>query len=277
MGLGVRVVRGLVLLSIVLGGALVASGLFSLAAQDVAAAQSGHSIVVQGNRRVETDTVRSYFKPGRNGQLDAVAIDEGLKALIATGLFEDVRISHSGGRLVVTVVEAPVINRIAFEGNKKAKDEQISGEIQSKPRGTLSRAMVQADVQRILEINEGAKTGIEAINVVGNRAYSASRLKDVIKTATSNWLSFLQTTGIYDPDRLEADRDLLRRFYLKHGYADVRILSAVGEYDPAAKGFIITFTIDEGAQYHVGTVDVRSSVNALDGKTLRSKVRLAPG
>ncbi|HTM72190.1 MAG TPA: outer membrane protein assembly factor BamA, partial [Pseudolabrys sp.] len=306
MGLGVRVVRGLVLLSIVLGGALVASGLFSVAAQDVAAAQSAHSIVVQGNRRVEADTVRSYFKAGRNGQLDPVAIDEGLKALIATGLFEDVRISHSGGRLVVTVVEAPVINRIAFEGNKKAKDDQISAEIQSKPRGTLSRAMVQADVQRILEIyhrsgrfdvrvapkiielpnnrvdlvfeiNEGAKTGIKTINFVGNRAYSASRLKDVIKTATSNWLTFLQTTDIYDPDRLEADRDLLRRFYLKHGYADVRILSAVGEYDPAAKGFIITFTIDEGAQYHVGTVDVRSSVNALDGKTLRSKVRLAPG
>src|SRR5690348_3418616 len=306
MGLGVRVVRGLVLLSIVLGGALVASGLFSVAAQDVAAAQNVNSIVVQGNRRVEADTVRSYFKAGRNGQLDPVAIDEGLKALIATGLFEDVRISHSGGRLVVTVVEAPVINRIAFEGNKKAKDEQISAEIQSKPRGTLSRAMVQADVQRILEIyhrsgrfdvrinpkiielpnnrvdlvfeiNEGAKTGIKAINFVGNRAYSASRLKDVIKTATSNWLSFLQTTDIYDPDRLEADRDLLRRFYLKHGYADVRILSAVGEYDAAAKGFIITFTIDEGAQYHVGTVDVRSSVNALDGKTLRSKVRLAQG
>jgi outer membrane protein insertion porin family len=306
MGLGVRVVRGLVLLSIVLGGTLVASGLFSVAAHDVAAAQGVQSVVVQGNRRVEADTVRSYFKSGRNGQLDPVAIDEGLKALIATGLFQDVRISHSGGRLVVTVVEAPVINRIAFEGNKKAKDEQISAEIQSKPRGTLSRAMVQADVQRILEIyhrsgrfdvriqpkiielpnnrvdlvfeiNEGAKTGIKTINFVGNHAYSTSRLKEVIKTATSNWLSFLQTTDIYDPDRLEADRDLLRRFYLKHGYADVRILSAVGEYDPAAKGFVITFSIDEGAQYRVGSVDVRSSVNALDARTLRSKLRLAHG
>jgi outer membrane protein insertion porin family len=152
MGLGVRFGRGLLLLGITLGWVFVATAVFHVAAHDVAAAQTAHSIVVQGNRRVEADTVRSYFKGGANGQLNAVEIDQGLKALIATGLFEDVRVSHAGGRLTVTVVEAPVINRIAFEGNKKAKDEQISAEIQSKPRGSLSRPTVQADVQRILEI-----------------------------------------------------------------------------------------------------------------------------
>jgi outer membrane protein insertion porin family len=302
----VRLVRGLVFLSVVLGGVSVATAVFHVAAQDVALAQSAHSIVVQGNRRVEAETVRSYFKAGPNGQLSPVEIDEGLKALISTGLFEDVRIGHSGGRLVVTVVEAPVINRIAFEGNKKAKDDQLSAEIQSKPRGALSRATVQADTQRILEIyhrsgrfdvriepkiielpnnrvdlvfeiNEGKKTGIEAIKFVGNKFYSSSRLKQVVKTSASNLLSFLQTTDIYDADRLEADRDLLRRFYLKHGFADVRILSAVGEYDPAEKGFIITYTIDEGAQYRVGTVDIHSNVRSLDAKTLRSRLRLSPG
>jgi outer membrane protein insertion porin family len=291
---------------VVLGGVSVATAVFHVAAQDVAVAQTVHSIVVQGNRRVEADTVRSYFKAGPNGQLSAVAVDEGLKALIATGLFEDVKVSHAGGRLVVTVVEAPVINRIAFEGNKKAKDDQLAAEIQSKPRGALSRATVQADTQRILEvyhrsgrfdvridpkiielpnnrvdlvfeIHEGPKTGIKSINFVGNKFYSGSRLKEVIKTSASNLLSFLQTTDIYDADRLEADRDLLRRFYLKHGFADVRILSATGEYDPAKKGFIVTFTIDEGAQYRVGTVDIHSNVKSLDGKTLRSRLRLAPG
>lgn len=306
MGLSVRVVRGLVFLSIVLVGVIVGTALFHVAAQDVAAAQSVGSIVVEGNRRVEADTVRSYFKPGPNGQLDAVRVDEGLKALISTGLFQDVRLNHSGGRLIVTVVEAPVINRIAFEGNKKAKDEQILGEIQSKPRGTLSRAMVQADTQRILEIyhrsgrfdvridpkiielpnnrvdlvfeiNEGPKTGIRSIRFVGNHFYSGSRLKEVIKTSTSNWFSFLQSSDIYDADRLESDRDLLRRFYLKHGFADVRILSAVGEYDPGEKGFLITFTIDEGAQYRVGTIDIRSNVSAIDAESLRSKLRLSAG
>ena len=305
MGLSVRF-RGLAFFSVILGGLLVGSLAFGLAGAGRAAAQSVQSIAVEGNRRVEADTIRSYFKPGRGGQLDAAAIDEGLKALIATGLFTDVRISRPGGRIVVTVSEAQVINRIAFEGNKKAKDEQIAGEIQSKARGTLSRATVQADTQRIIEIyqrsgrydvrvvpkiielpnnrvdlvfeiTEGQKTGIKQINFVGNRYYSSYRLKDVIKTTRSNWLSFLQTTDIYDPDRLEADRDLLRRFYLKNGFADVRILSAVGEYDPGQGGFNVTFTIDEGARYRVGTAEIISNVRVLDAQSLNSRLRLRRG
>jgi outer membrane protein insertion porin family len=306
MGLGVRVLRGLAFCSVVLGGLFIGTVGFGVLGAGEAVAQSVQSIVVEGNRRVEAETIRSYFKPGARGQLDAVQIDEGLKALIATGLFTDVRISRPGGRIVVTVVEAQVINRIAFEGNKKAKDEQLTAEIQSKARGTLSRATVQADVQRILEIyhrsgrydvriepkiielpnnrvdlvfeiNEGNKTGVKGLNFVGNRAYSSYRLKEVVKTSVSNWLSFLQTTDIYDPDRLEADRDLLRRFYLKHGYADVRILSAVGEYDPSRGGFIVTFTIDEGQQYRVGKVDITSNIRVIDGPSLRSKLRLSSG
>ncbi len=184
------------------------------------------------------------------------------------------------------MVENPVINRIAFEGNRKVKDEQLKAEIQSKERGTLSRPIVQSDVQRLVEvyrrsgrfdirvdpkiielpnnrvdlvfeINEGAKTGVKMIEFVGNRYYSSYRLKDVIKTAETGILCVPADHDIYDPDRVEADRELLRRFYLKHGYIDVRIVSAVGEYDPARKGFVIKFTIEEGEQYRVGTVDVR--------------------
>jgi len=269
-------------------------------------AQSVSSIHVEGNRRVEADTIRSYFKAGPGGRLGPAEIDEGIKSLYSTGLFSDVRTQNSGGRVVVSVVENPVINRVAFEGNKKAKDEQLKIEVQSKPRGTLSRPTVQADVQRIIEIyhrsgrfdvrvepkiielpnnrvdlvfeiTEGDKTGVKDLRFEGARAFSHGRLKDVIKTSESNWLSFLQTTDIYDPDRVEADRDLLRRFYLKHGYADVRIVSATGVYDAAKKGFIVTFTIDEGAQYRVGTVDVVSNVHAIDPSMLRSKLRLGPG
>src|SRR5664280_2524956 len=306
MGLGVRFLRGLALCCVVLGGTLVGTGLVGVASSGVAAAQSANSIDVRGNRRVETSTVQSYFKPGPGGRLSVEQEDEGLKSLIATGLFEDVRIDHSGGRLVVTVVENPVINRVAFEGNKKAKDDQLKVEVQSKPRGTLSRPTVQADVQRIIEIyhrsgrfdikvepkiielpnnrvdlvfeiTEGAKTGVRQIRFVGANAYSSGRLKDVIKTSESNWLSFLQSTDIYDPDRVEADRDLLRRFYLKHGYADVRIVAAVGEYDPDKKGFLVTFTIDEGSQYHVGTLDVVSNVRAINQASLRSSLKFSAG
>jgi outer membrane protein insertion porin family len=269
-------------------------------------AQTVNTIVVQGNQRVEADTVRSYFRPGPGGRLDAFQIDEGVKALYSTGLFQDIRPSVQGGRLILTVVENPVINRIAFEGNKKVKDEQLKAEIQSKERGTLSRPVVQADVARLVEvyrrsgrfdiridpkiielpnnrvdlvfeINEGGKTGVKVIEFIGNRAYSSYRLKDVIKTSETGILAFLQTGDIYDPDRIEADRELLRRFYLKHGYIDVRVVSAVGEYDPNRRGFLVTFTIEEGEQYRVGTVDVISNVRAVDPSFLRGRLRVFSG
>ncbi|MFZ0065444.1 MAG: outer membrane protein assembly factor BamA [Pseudolabrys sp.] len=306
MGLCVRAVRGLALSCLILGGILVGAGSVTVAFSGAAIAQTASSIAVEGSRRVEADTIRSYFKPGPGGRIGPEQEDEALKALVATGLFSDVRINHAGGRIVVTVVENPVINRVAFEGNKKAKDEQLNAEVQSKPRGTLSRPTVQADVQRIIEIyhrtgrfdvyvdpkiielpnnrvdlvfeiREGDKTGIKDIQFVGNKAYSSGRLKDVVKTSESNILTFLQTTDIYDPDRVEADRDLLRRFYLKHGFADVRIVSAIGEYDPAKKGFVVTYTIDEGAQYRVGTVEVISNVHAIDPAGLRSQLKLGEG
>ncbi len=306
MGMCVRVKRGLVVAGLLLG--LVVCGLCTGAAV-AAPADTGltaSSIVVQGNRRIDTDTVRSYFKVAPGEHLDAAKIDAGLKALYATGLFQDVRISQTGGKLIVTVVEAPVINKIAFEGNYRIKDEQLTEEIQSKERGSLSRAKVQADTQRIIEIyqrngrfdvkvvpeiidrpndrvdlvfqiTEGEKTGIKSIVFIGNRAFRDYRLKQVIKTAESNWLSFLQTTDVYDPDRIEADRDLIRRFYLKHGYADVQVISATGEYDPTQKGFVVTFTIEEGPLYHFGTIDIQSNVRAISAQTLRQDLRMSAG
>jgi outer membrane protein insertion porin family len=268
--------------------------------------QTVSSIEVEGNRRVEVETIRSYFKPGPGGRLDQAGIDDGLKALIETGLFQDVRISTSGGRLMVTVIENPVIGRIAFEGNKKIKDEQLSAEIQSKPRGTFSRPMVQSDAQRIAEIyrhsgrydvhvtpeiieqpnnrvdlvftiTEGSKTGVKSVEFIGNNAYSSYRLKDIIKTRESNLLSFLGGADVYDPDRVEADRDLIRRFYLKNGYADVQVVAALTEYDPEKKGFLVTFKIEEGQQYRVATVNFASSIGTLDGNSLSSFSRVYVG
>jgi len=301
----VRVKRGLVVAGLLLGGILALSAALGAPAQ-AQAVLTASSIVVEGNRRVEADTIRSYFKVAPGERLDAAKIDAALKALYGTGLFQDVRIAQSGGKLIVTVVEASVINKIAFEGNHRLKDEQLLQEIQSKERGALSRAAVQADVQRIIEIyqrngrfdvsvvpkiidrpnnrvdlvfeiNEGEKTGIKSIVFVGNNAYSAWRLKEVIKTSESTFLSFLQTTDVYDPDRIEADRDLIRRFYLKHGYADVQVVSATGVYDPSKKGFVVTFTIEEGPLYHFGAVDIQSNVRAVSGESLRSVLRMAAG
>jgi outer membrane protein insertion porin family len=271
-----------------------------------AAMSGGIRVDVEGNRRVEADTIRSYFLVKSNERLDAAKIDSALKALYATGLFQDVHITPSPGRILVTVAENPVINRVAFEGNHKAKDEQLASEVQSKARGTFSRATVQADVQRILEIyqhsgrydvrvvpkvvelpngrvdlifeiDEGQKTGVAKIGFVGNKKFGDYRLRDVIKTGETNWLSWFKSNDIYDADRIEADRDLLRRFYLRNGFADIRIVSAVGEYDPQRKGFVITFTIDEGEQYHFGVVNIQSNIPAVPGETLRRRLRVEAG
>ena len=305
MELCVRLVRGLSIACFALGGIVLNLTAVSLTAGS-AYAQTVSSIEVQGNKRVEAATIRSYFKTGPSGRLDAQIIDDGYKALYATGLFQDVHITQSGGRIVVTVVENAVINKIAFEGNHKVKDEQLKAEIQSKERGTLSRAVVQSDVQRVteiyrrsgrfdvhvdpkiielpngrddlvFEINEGAKTDVKTIEFVGNHAFSSYRLKDEIKTSETGLLAFLQTTNIYDADRLEADRELLRRFYLKHGYIDVRVVSAAGEYIPERRGFIVTFTIDEGEQYRIGSVEVHSTVPALDPALVRPRLRMGAG
>ncbi len=309
MNLWVRQLRGLGLVGLVLAGIVFCAAVGSVATAGYAAAQSSGGIVVEGNRRVEAETIRSYFRLNPGERLDSYKIDQALKALYATGLFQDVRINQSGPRLIVTVVENPVINRVAFEGNSKVKDDQLVNEVQSKTRGTLSRPTVQADVQRIVdiyrrngrfdasvdpkiielpnnrvdlvfEIKEGDKTGVKKIIFVGNKAYRDQRLKDEIKTNETSWfwiLAFLQTADIYDPDRIEADRDLIRRFYLKHGYADVRVVSAVSVYDPVKKGFVVTFTLDEGPRYRFGKIDIQSNVPALEPRSLFGRLRAGDG
>src|SRR3984957_11869315 len=238
---------------------------------------------IEGTQRVEPETGRSYLLVQPGDAFDADRIDKSLKALFASGLFSDVTLRREGDSLIVRVVENPVINRIAFEGNKKLSDQTLTDEIQLRPRIVYTREKVQSDVKRILdlyrrnsrfaatvdpkvipleqnrvdlifEIDEGPTTGIAGINFVGNGAFSASRLREVIQTKESRWYRFLSSDDTYDPDRLTYDRDLLRKFYLSEGYADFRLASAVAELAPARDGFLLTFTVDEGERYHFGNI-----------------------
>jgi outer membrane protein insertion porin family len=256
------------------------------------------TITVQGNRRIEADTVRSYFHAGPKGRIDAAEQDTALKALIATGLFEDVTIERDGERLIVRLREAKLLDRVAFEGNKKIKDTELAAVVQSKPRGSLQRATVQADVGRIMEayrhvgrddvgvtpqviertndrvdlvytITEGKKTTVRQIDFVGNHVFGKRQLNAIIKTSASNVLSFLTGGDVYDPDRVAEDREQLRQYYRSHGYADATVPEARAEYDPAAKGFTLTFTIDEGQLYHFGDISIACNVPGLDSEKLR--------
>src|SRR5438309_881334 len=205
------------------------------------------NVVVHGNRRVDSDTVRSYFTGSD--------VNKGVEDLRKTGLFANVRAHREGGTIVVDVAENNVINRVAFEGNSKVKTETLTAEVQSKSHGPFSKAMVDADIERIKDvyrrsghaaatvtartvdlpngrldvvftIDEGEKTGVKAINFVGNNVYSSGKLRDLMETTEMNYFSFFKTSDVYDPDRIASDLERIRRFYLKNGYADFRVIGS---------------------------------------------------
>jgi outer membrane protein insertion porin family len=275
-----------------LSAAFVSVELLCLAAP--AHAQSGviREIRVAGNRRVEPETVRSYLQLRVGDTYEAGKVDASLKALFATGLFADVRIDREGSVVVVTVAENPVINQVAFEGNSEVDTATLQSEVQLKPRAVFTRARAQADVQRILdvyrrqgrfaavvepklieleqnrvnlvfEITEGGATKVKGINFVGNQAFSESQLRDIVSTTQAGWFDFLKGTSVYDPDRLALDRELLRQYYLKNGYADARVIAANAELDRDGSGFFINFTVEEGELYHFGAVTIESSLAAV--------------
>ncbi|MDB5572698.1 MAG: outer membrane protein assembly complex, YaeT protein, partial [Hyphomicrobiales bacterium] len=276
----------------------VAVGAALAGSSSVAFAQT---IVVQGSQRVDAETIRSYF-----AGTDQARINEAVRELYSTGLFSDVRVRRDGGRIIVQVVENNVINRVAFEGNSKLKGDVLATEVQTRSRGAYNPATVQADVERIKDIyrragrgaanvtartvalpngrmdvvftiNEGGKTGVRAIEFVGNNAYSAYRLRNLMQTTEMNWLSFLKNTDVYDPDKISADLEGIRRFYLKNGYADFRIVGSDARYDEAREGYVVTVSVEEGAPYTVSAVNVDSRLTDVDPQVLRDAVKLSPG
>mgnify|MGYP001454338217 CR=1 FL=1 len=290
------------LLAIVLA-ATALSALAPLTGFTTAASAQGvvRAIEVEGNRRVEADTIRSYLQFSQGDAYDAGKVDASLKALFSTGLFSDVSIDPQGSTVVVTVVENPVVNQVAFEGNSEVDTDTLRNEVQLKPRSVFTRARAQADVQRILdvysrqgrfaasvepkiieleqsrvnvvfEIVEGGATKVKGINFVGNHAFNDQQLRDIISTTQAGWFDFLKGTSIYDPDRLNLDRELLRQFYLKNGYADARITTANAELDRDGSGFVITFAVEEGEQYAFGTVNIENGLQGVDASGLSSEI-----
>ena len=263
-------------------------------------------IVVEGAQRVEPGTVRSYLLIKEGDVADPGRINKSLKSLFATGLFADVTMREEGSKLIVSVVENPIINRVAFEGNVKITDDTLKGEVSLRPRVIFTRAKVQSDLQRILglyrasgrfgatvepkiiklpqnrvdlvfEINEGEPTKVARIAFIGNKAFDDDDLRGQIQTEESAWYKFFSSNDTYDPDRLTLDRELLRRFYLRKGYADFRVDSAVAELTRDRKDFFITFTLQEGQRYRFGKINVVTTIKNLDVDALKKEVDIDPG
>jgi outer membrane protein insertion porin family len=264
-------------------------------------------IVVQGNERIEESTILSYLtiQPGQT--VTEASVDAAEKTLANTGLFADETIElQANGDLVVRVTENPIINQVVFEGNHNLKEDKLRDEVQVRPRGVFTKAKVQADVQRIVElyrrsgrvgavvtpkivelpqkrvdlvfeINEGPKSGILNLNILGNKDFSDNALKDVVVTKESKWYRFFTSNDNYDPDRIEYDRDQLTKFYKNRGYYDFHVLSAVAELVPDKNGFNVTYVLDEGAKYHFGKLTVESDLKRLDPNFLRQLLPIREG
>ena len=264
------------------------------------------AIKIDGNQRIESGTIRSYMLVQPGDPFDPERIDRSLKSLFATGLFKDVSINRDGGALVVKVVENPIVNQIAFEGNKKLTDANLRAELQLRPRAVFTPQLAAADRQRLLdlyakrgrygatvepkiirldqnrvnvvfEINEGETTLVSRIAIVGNRAYSESRLREVINSREQAFYRIFSTSDEYDPEKINFDKELLRRFYLKNGYADFEVKDVVAELSPDRRSFFVTFTINEGEQYSIGKVSVDSKLPKLPGAELRPLVPIDVG
>ncbi|MBN43035.1 MAG: outer membrane protein assembly factor BamA [Alphaproteobacteria bacterium] len=276
-----------------------------------AIAQSRPEVVVEeirviGTQRIDPSTVNAYMQIKPGDLYDPAKVDGSLKTLFNTGLFADVTLRREGNAVIVNVVENPIINRIAFEGNGKIDDEGLLAEVKLRPRVVYTRTKVQGDVQRLLdiyrrsgrfaatvdpkviqlpenrvdlvfEISEGGKTGIRAINFIGNKEFSDGELRQKIQTTETAFYNFLSSNDTYDPDRLSFDRELLRRFYLAEGYADFRVVSAIAELTEDRDDFIVTFTIDEGPRYDFGDLKVRSQLRGVEGFELNGLITADPG
>lgn len=271
-----------------------------------AQADTIRSITVNGSQRLEPDTIRSYIKLRINDVYSQADADQALKDLFATELFADVSIRNNSGAVIIDVVENPVVNRIILEGNRRLKDDKVLPEIRLSPRQIFTPTKVRADVARIIElykrqgrfaatvtpkrveqdqnrvdivfeINEGPRSKVRQINIIGNEVFSDSKIRGEMVTKQSRFFRFFSSGDTYDPDKLAFDQQNLRIFYLTQGYADFRVVSAVAETTPDKKDFIITFVVEEGEKYSFGEVDVTSEIRDFDGDALKARLPMKTG
>lgn len=262
------------------------------------------AVVVQGNRRVDSATIRSYTASG-----DPQTIRQ---ELLATGLFSSVNVSQRGNQTVIKVTESGAsttsgaVNRVAFEGNKRLKGDFLRGEVQSRDRGQINQSVINADIEKIRELYrragyglssisarlvplengrsdivftvvESSKTGIRSINFSGNNVYSSSRLRGLMASTEMNFLSWLKTSDVYDPDRISNDLELIRRYYLKNGYADFRVVTNTARFDETAGGYVIDIGLSEGQPYQLSDVRVDSKLRDVDPSALQRLVTTSTG
>jgi outer membrane protein insertion porin family len=280
----------------------------TLLSSNTSFAQQGmiKEVIIKGNQRVEKETIKSYMDAEAGEFLSQEKINSSLKSMFATGLFNDIKVSNDGGKLIIEVIENPIVNKVVFEGNKRISDDILESEVSLKSRSVYTKSKVQNDTQKIqsmyrksgrfsikvdpkvvtldqnrvdviFEIKEGKKTTVGQINFIGNKVFDDNELQKQINTKESRWYSFYSGNDTYDPDKVAFDKELLRKFYISNGYADFRVISNTAEITPDNKHFILNFTVEEGDKYKFGEMDVTSALPRLKVEELSETIKTKQG
>ncbi|WP_306114086.1 MULTISPECIES: outer membrane protein assembly factor BamA [unclassified Roseovarius] len=264
------------------------------------------SITVEGNQRIETATILTYANIERGQTVSAAQVNDAYQAILGSGLFESVEIEPRGGTLLIKVVEFPTINKIAFEGNRKLKDEELEGFIESRSRQVFSPTKAERDaaiitdayaqngrsaarvtprvirrsdnrVDLVFEIFEGKAIEVQRIGFVGNKAYSDRRLRRVIESKQAGLLRALVARDTFVEDRLEFDKQVLTDFYQSRGYVDFRVTGTNAEIARARDAYFVTFNIQEGQQFRFGEVTTVSEMDGVDADEFQAALKVRPG
>ena len=270
------------------------------------AADAITAIEIKGNRSIDAETVRSRLQLTIGGAYDPAKADQSVKALFATGVYSDVRIERRGSTIIVHLVENPIVTAVSVEGNSAIDKAKIEAVIRLKPRQayTVSRARAEAvrirdlyrrqgrlgttveaktnpqgegRVEVVFVVREGEVTKVDNISFVGNRHYSERQLRDVISTSQSSWLDILKSAAFYDPERIESDRELLRRHYLKTGFPDVRVSAGEAVKNAQGTGYAVSFTVEEGERFTFGAASISSKLAGIEAGGLQSALAITPG
>lgn len=268
----------------------------SAVAQEV---YNASSIVIDGIKRVEEDTVISYLEVKVGDKITKDNLNSSIKRLYSTGLFSEVFVRSDKEVIYVKVIENPVINKVAFENNLRLNDEDLEPEVGLRSRSVYTKEKVQSDVERIkslyrnngrfnvvvdpkiiqlgdnkidvvFEIDEGKKSKIGKVYFTGNEYFSSDKLASRISSKEKRWYNFLSSDDSYDPDRVAFDEEMLRRFYFSEGFADFRVLSSTAEMSDDQESFILTFSLEEGVIYDFGEVTIKSQIKDIDTNELES-------
>ena len=263
---------------------------------------------VEGAQRISTGTIYNYLPLNIGDTVTDQRVQESIRALYSTGFFQDVEFRRNADTLVIAVLERPSIEEFTIEGNDEIKTEDLEESLRQVglTRGKVFDRSVLEEVQQFLyeqyysrgrygvsvetpiedigdnrvrvgiEIEEGARSKIRQINVVGNTSFTDREILGDFELSTGNWLSFIRNDDRYSKEALEGDLESLRSFYMDRGFADFRVESIQVAISPDKQDIFVTVNVTEGDRYTISDVQLAGDL-VVPEEELRRLIFAQPG